>query len=76
MDGATVVRMDEARAVLERLARIDALEREGAAPHAVLAEVRSLLREAEAWARLDGDDRAHTALARVGEALTSPAAAA
>ena len=41
--------MDEARAVLARLARIDALEREGAPPRAVLAEVRELLREAEAW---------------------------
>jgi hypothetical protein len=41
--------MDEAREVLERLARIEALEREGAPPRAVLAEVRELLREAEAW---------------------------
>jgi hypothetical protein len=30
--------MDEARAVIERLARIEALEREGAPPPAVLAE--------------------------------------
>jgi hypothetical protein len=41
--------MDEARAVLERLERIEALEREGAPPRAVLAEVRELLREAETW---------------------------
>lgn len=41
--------MDEARAVLERLGRIEALEREGAPAPAVLAEVRELLREAEAW---------------------------
>jgi hypothetical protein len=41
--------MDEARAVLERLERIEALEREGAPPRSVLAEVRELLREAEAW---------------------------
>jgi hypothetical protein len=41
--------MDEARAVVARLARIEALEREGAPPRAVLAEVRELLREGEAW---------------------------
>jgi hypothetical protein len=41
--------MDEARAVLVRLERIEALEREGAPPRAVLAEVRELLSEAEAW---------------------------
>jgi len=41
--------MDEARAVLERLARIEALEREGAPPRALLGEVRELLREAETW---------------------------
>ncbi len=42
--------MDEAR-VLARLDRIDALDREGAAPGELLAEVRGLLREAEAWTR-------------------------
>ena len=41
--------MDEAKAVITRLARIEALEREGAPPRAVLAEVRELLREGEAW---------------------------
>lgn len=41
--------MDEARAVLHRLERIAALEREHAAPRALLAEVRELLREGEAW---------------------------
>jgi hypothetical protein len=39
--------------VIERLARIEALEREGAPPRAVLAEVRELLREGEAW--LEGE---------------------
>jgi hypothetical protein len=47
--------MDEARAVLERLRRIDALEREGAPPRAVLAEVRELLREGEAWLEREPD---------------------
>jgi hypothetical protein len=55
--------MDEARAVLQRLDRIEALEREGAHPAAVLAELQELVREAEAWARLEGDDRASDAAA-------------
>jgi hypothetical protein len=55
--------MDEARAVLLRLERIEALEREGANPAAVLAEMQELVREAEAWARLEGDERAGEAAA-------------
>jgi hypothetical protein len=55
--------MDEARAVLQRLDRIEALEREGAHPAAVLAELHELVREAEAWARLEGDERASDAAA-------------
>ena len=42
--------MDESR-VLARLDRIDALDRNGAAPGELLAELRGLLREAEAQAR-------------------------
>lgn len=42
--------MEEAR-VLARLDRIDALDREGAPPGEVLAELRGLLREAELWTR-------------------------
>jgi hypothetical protein len=41
--------MDEARAIIHRLERIEALEREGAGPKQLLAEVRELLREGEAW---------------------------
>lgn len=52
--------------MIERLARIEALEREGAPPRAVLAEVRELLREGEAW--LEGEraesDSASEALER------------
>ncbi len=64
--------MEEAR-VLARLGRIDALDREGAAPGELLAELRGLLREAEAWAREqrqatndDGEvvERVRTALSR------------
>jgi hypothetical protein len=59
--------MDEARAVLRRLERIEALDREGAHPEAVLAELRELVHEAEAWAKLEGDDRATTAAAVLAE---------
>jgi hypothetical protein len=58
--------MDEARQVLDRLKRIDALRREGAPARDLLAEVRSLLAEGERWIaaeRLDGDERARAALA-------------
>ena len=39
--------------MLRRLQRIELLDREGAAPDHLLAEVRALLGEAEAWARRD-----------------------
>ena len=58
--------MDEARAVMQRLERIEALEREGAPPQTVLAEVRELLREGEAWLAAEGcgDGLAAAALRR------------
>jgi hypothetical protein len=58
--------MDEARAVMHRLERIEALEREGAPPELVLAEVRELLREGEEWVKAErqGTDRAEEALER------------
>jgi len=52
--------MDEARAVMHRLERIAALESEGAGPMQLLAEVRELLREGEAWLQTE---RAGTGLA-------------
>jgi len=58
--------MDEARQLLERLERIDALRREGAPVADVLAEVRSLLAEGERWIaaeRPGSVERARTALA-------------
>jgi hypothetical protein len=66
-----VDRVEEARAVIHRLDRIDALEREGAHPTMLLAELRELVREAEAWARLEGDERAQRAVERCEEAMTS-----
>jgi hypothetical protein len=39
---------------MERLERIEVLERQGADARAVLAEVRELLREGEAWLAAEG----------------------
>ena len=41
--------MEEARRVLARLERIEALERDRAVPGVLLDELRALLAEAEAW---------------------------
>jgi hypothetical protein len=61
--------MDEARAVIDRLDRIEALDRQGAPPGALLEELRGLVRDAEAWARLEGDARAVAAVERCDHAL-------
>ena len=62
--------MDEAAAVMHRLDRIEALEREGAHPRTMLAELRELVREAEAWVRKEGEpERAADAVERVKEAM-------
>jgi hypothetical protein len=45
--------MEEARRVLARLERIEALDRGEALPGVLLAELRALLAEAEAWARAE-----------------------
>ena len=76
--------MDEARAVLARLERIEALEREDAASpqivapqilaRQILAELRELVREAEAWARREHDDRAAAAAERCRAALAQESA--
>jgi hypothetical protein len=63
--------MDEARVLMERLDRIDTLEREGAPAPTLLAELRELVREAEAWARLEGDERARRAVERCEEAMAT-----
>jgi hypothetical protein len=61
--------MDEARAVLARLDRIETLEREGAPPGALLDELRGLVQAAEIWVRVEGDERARAAVERCDEAL-------
>ena len=66
--------MDEARAVTNRLDRIEALERQGASPGVLLEELRGLVRDAEAWAQLEGDARAAAAIQRCEETLSVPAA--
>jgi hypothetical protein len=65
--------MDEARTVIDRLDRIEALERAGAPPGVLLKELRGLVRDAEAWARREGDARAAAAVQRCDEALAVPA---
>ena len=50
--------MEEARRVIERLERIEALDRSTADPAELLAELRGLLRDAEAWVRVEGGESA------------------
>jgi hypothetical protein len=61
--------MDEARAVMQRLERIEALDRERADPRTLMAELRELVREAEDWARAEGDERAEAAVELYKEAM-------
>jgi hypothetical protein len=67
--------MDDTERVLARLRRIEALQAEAlvvgggatAKRPELLAELRALVPEAEAWARLEGDARAKTAAAKLRE---------
>jgi len=61
--------MDEARAVLERLERIETLERAGAPPRALLDEVRALVEAAEEWLEVEPSARSAAALERCRAAL-------
>ena len=65
--------MDEAEAVLRRLRRIEALERERAPARVLLAEVHALLDDAEAWvsSERDGTEIAEAALARCRGAVAA-----
>jgi hypothetical protein len=62
--------MEEARTVLARLERIERLQRADAPAAELLAELRDLLREAEAWAQREGGDAEEAAVARLRSALT------
>jgi hypothetical protein len=64
--------MEEARRVMERLARIEALEREHAPSDQLLGELRELVREAEVWARIEPErQRLGGALERCRSALAA-----
>jgi hypothetical protein len=54
--------MDESEAVLQRLSRIESLDRAGAPAADLLAELRELVHEAEAWSAHEGDARAVAAV--------------
>lgn len=62
--------MDESRAVLERLARIEALDRAGAGRSELLPELRALLGEAEEWSRTEGGDAGERAVDDLRSALS------
>jgi len=59
--------MEEARAVLARLERIEALDRARAEPDVLLGELRELVREVEVWAKRERDPRAEAAAQLLAE---------
>jgi hypothetical protein len=59
--------MEEARAVLARLERIEALDRTHAEPGMLLDELRELVREVEVWAKRERDPRAEAAAQLLAE---------
>jgi hypothetical protein len=61
--------VDEVSAIVGRLERIERLRRDGAAAATLLAELRALLGEAEAWSRLEGGEAGEQAVARLRAAL-------
>lgn len=56
--------------MLERLDRIESMQRADAGPAELLDELRALLDEAEAWVRLEGGDVGGSAVARLRASLT------
>ena len=62
--------MDEARTVIRRLDRIEALDRQDAPASALLEELRALVRDAETWLRAEPEPSgAVEALASCRDAL-------
>ena len=63
--------MDEERRLIERLERIETLDRTPAARPALLAELRALVAESEAWARVEAGlpERTLDAVARTQEVV-------
>jgi hypothetical protein len=62
--------MEEARAVLARLERIETLDRTQAEPGMLLGELRELVREVELWARRERDPGAEAAARLLAEHAT------
>jgi hypothetical protein len=61
--------MDEPEAILQRLERIEELDRRGAAAPELVDELRALVREAEAWSRREGGDAGARAVEELRTAL-------
>jgi hypothetical protein len=59
--------MEEARAVLARLDRIETLDRAHAEPGVLLGELRELVQEVEIWAKRERDPRAEAAAQLLAE---------
>lgn len=66
--------MDEARSVLRRLERIEALDRRGSPAGVMLAELRELVAEAEVWVRVEPGPigEAEDAIERLRQAVADP----
>lgn len=65
--------MDETRVLLERLDRVQRLDRAAAPAQYLLEEVRGLLRAAEEWAQAQHDERLDATLERCRGALAAGA---
>jgi len=74
--GDTEGRVAEAAAVLDRLARIEALDRDGAPASLLLDELRALVGEAERWSRAEGGDAGSRATIELRSALADVRSAA
>jgi hypothetical protein len=62
---------NEASRVLDRIRRIRLLDREQVPASRLLGELRELVAEAEAWATVEGDERAGAAAARLAESVAN-----
>ena len=61
--------VDESEAVLERLRRIEALDRKEVGAGRLVEELRALLVEAEAWSRREGGEAGSRAVDELRSAL-------
>ncbi len=59
--------------MIERLARIEALDRSTVGTAELLEELRGLLHDAEAWVRIEGGDAAEDAVTRLRDSLARDA---